>query len=257
MEVACPLAQSASNCLLRLPLSGQPFSFLTLLCGQAAAALGGDPNAAAALVALEIADKAITACDAWELAQAISEGDGEKVEAKALEIGVSLATDAIPGNVVMIKLGKALHVLGLGTVGTKIVAKVGGKVDDVLVSLVGHDGVGLLLAVEEKYGNRLWTTGKPGSSSVNAAEHWNKHGGEFADINSVDQYVERAHSMFTGTQGSTLTVVRTNGEVVKYHPQSNTIAVFSEDGIPKTMFKPDASVHGMSSNLEYFYSQGR
>jgi len=131
-------------------LKGLGANLSALSAGIAAAALGGDPNAAAAtgknaaqnnelitlsiaaaLVALEIADKAITAYDAWELAQAISEGDGEKVEAKALEIGAGLATDAIPGNVVMIKLGKALHVLGLGTVGTKIVAKVGGKVDDV------------------------------------------------------------------------------------------------------------------------------
>jgi len=120
-----------------------------LSAGIAAAVIGKDVDAAAmtgknaarnnemvvliiaiALVALEVADKAMIAVDAWELAQAVAENDQEKVEAKALEIGVGLATDAVPGNVVTIKIGKLLHGFGVATVGAKVVAKAGGKVDE-------------------------------------------------------------------------------------------------------------------------------
>lgn len=92
---------------------------------------------AIALVALEVADKVMTAVDAWELAQAVAENDQEKVETKALEIGAGLATDAIPGNVVAIKIGKFLHGFGMTTVGVKVVAKAGGKVDEA-VEVVGR-----------------------------------------------------------------------------------------------------------------------
>lgn len=114
---------------------------------------------AIALVALEVADKAMAAVDAWGLAQAVAENDQEKVEAKALEIGVGLATDAVPGSVVTIKIGKLLRGFGAATNGAKVVAKAGGKIDSVVGKALGKDGVQQLLRAEEKYGERLWTKG--------------------------------------------------------------------------------------------------
>jgi hypothetical protein len=89
-----------------------------------------------ALVALEVADKAMTAVDAWGACSGVAENDQEKVEAKALEIGVGLATDAVPGSVVTIKIGKLLRGFGAATVGAKVVAKAGGKVGEVIERIV-------------------------------------------------------------------------------------------------------------------------
>lgn len=35
-----------------------------------------------------------------------------------------------------------------------------------------------------------------------------------------------------------LTKTRKNGDTLYYHPDSNTFAVKTKDGVPKTMFKP-------------------
>ena len=53
----------------------------------------------------------------------------------------------------------------------------------------------------------------------------------------------------------TLTKIRLNGEIVLYHPGTNTFASFTKEGIPKTLFKPDVLRHKYSSNLEYFNAQ--
>jgi hypothetical protein len=55
--------------------------------------------------------------------------------------------------------------------------------------------------------------------------------------------------------GSTLTRIRSNGDVVRYHPGSNTFGVMDANGAPRTFFRPDPAVHGHATNLDYFYAQ--
>ncbi len=40
-------------------------------------------------------------------------------------------------------------------------------------------------------------------------------------------------------QKTTLKKTRTNGDKLFYHPKSNTFAVQNQQGVPKTMFKPN------------------
>lgn len=53
----------------------------------------------------------------------------------------------------------------------------------------------------------------------------------------------------------TLTKIRPNREVVFYDPGSNTFAVTTSNGTPKTMFRPDPAQHGFPSNLDYYNAQ--
>ena len=53
----------------------------------------------------------------------------------------------------------------------------------------------------------------------------------------------------------TLIKIRVNGEKVFYHQATETLAIQSAAGAPKTMFKPDSSKHGYLTNLDYFNAQ--
>ncbi len=102
----------------------------------------------------------------------------------------------------------------------------------------------------------IWSTKHQMSSVENALDHWNRHRHEFPNINNATEYVDAARSFAKAPPPGTLTIIRKNGEVVLYHPESNTFAVtVSAGGPPKTMFKPDPLVHGYPTNMDYFNAQ--
>jgi filamentous hemagglutinin len=74
-------------------------------------------------------------------------------------------------------------------------------------------------------------------------------------MQNAKQYVEAAHAFIYHPPAGTLTLTRSNHEVVFYDPKSNLFAVRAVNGAPKTFFKPDPAVHGYKTNLEYFYGQ--
>ena len=49
--------------------------------------------------------------------------------------------------------------------------------------------------------------------------------------------------------------LRTNGDVVRYNPGSNTFGVMDSSGAPRTYFRPDPAQHGYPTNLDYFNAQ--
>lgn len=51
------------------------------------------------------------------------EGDTDEATEIATEIAAGAATDAIPGNVVLVKIGVVLKKAGLGALGVKIIKK--------------------------------------------------------------------------------------------------------------------------------------
>jgi hypothetical protein len=59
-------------------------------------------------IALELIDKGITAYDAWQLEKAIKEGRTDDAEEIAAGIAIGLATEAVPGNQILRKIGTAL-----------------------------------------------------------------------------------------------------------------------------------------------------
>ncbi len=70
-----------------------------------------------------------------------------------------------------------------------------------------------------------------------------------------EDYVKKAKSFVNNPPIGTLTKIRANGDVVLYNPFSNTFAVRTADGVPRTLFKPDTAKHGYATNLDYFRSQ--
>jgi pyocin large subunit-like protein len=86
-----------------------------------------------------------------------------------------------------------------------------------------------------------WTPGKIQDISLNAAEHWTKHGREFPGIKSANEYVEAANKFVLNPPPSVQTFNRSNGDKLFYDPVSNTFAVQASSGMPRTMFRPDSA----------------
>jgi RHS repeat-associated protein len=84
----------------------------------------------------------------------------------------------------------------------------------------------------------IWTSTNKLSAVKNAFFHWLKHGREFPNLENAKQYVEAAWDFVTDPPAGTLSKVRANGDTVLYEPSTNTFAVKTADGVPRTMFKP-------------------
>jgi len=101
----------------------------------------------------------------------------------------------------------------------------------------------------------LWTATKHKTPAQNALRHFNDHGSDFPDVQNSLEYVAKAQDFLRSPMASTLTRVRSNGDVVRWHPGSNTFGVMDAGGAPRTLFKPDPTLHGKADNWEYFYAQ--
>ncbi len=69
------------------------------------------------------------------------------------------------------------------------------------------------------------------------------------------EYMAKAQDFLRNPPGGTLTKIRSNGDVVRYHPASNKFAVMDSTGAPRTIFKPNSANHAHPTNLDYFYAQ--
>jgi filamentous hemagglutinin len=76
-------------------------------------------------IALELMDKGLQAYDVFRLAKAIEAGDTDEAAEISAEIALGTATDAIPGNVVVIKIVSAVKKFGLVGLSAKILGKFG------------------------------------------------------------------------------------------------------------------------------------
>jgi filamentous hemagglutinin len=100
----------------------------------------------------------------------------------------------------------------------------------------------------------MWTATKTKSPAQNALRHFKDHGGDFGAKNALD-YVRQAHRFLLNPPAGTLTRIRGNGDIVRYNPVTNTFGVLAPQGVPRTFFKPDPTVHGFPTNLDYFNAQ--
>ena len=101
---------------------------------------------------------------------------------------------------------------------------------------------------EAQGASKLWSKGKAASGVRNAFEHWMRHGKEFSNLQNAKQYVEAARDFVTNPPTGTLSKLRANGDTVLYNPSTNTFAVKTVDGVPRTMFKP-------TNGMTYFNAQ--
>jgi hypothetical protein len=119
-----------------------------------------------------------------------------------------------------------------------------------LLGRIGRGVDGLVARAE----GPLWTSAKNKTPTENAHRHFVDHGIQVG-ARDVLEYVRKAQGFLRNPPPGTLTKVRPNGDVVRYHPATNTFGVMDSTGAPRTFFKPDPTVHGMSSNLDYFHAQ--
>ena len=84
----------------------------------------------------------------------------------------------------------------------------------------------------------VWSHG-PYGSAENAAEHWQKHGGEFPEDHSETDYVREANAFVHHPPPGTRIKHDSRGDTLFYQPSTGTFAVMDASGEPRTFFKPD------------------
>jgi pyocin large subunit-like protein len=85
-----------------------------------------------------------------------------------------------------------------------------------------------LLAIN--IGKQIWSSTKNKTSVQNALTHWNNHKSEFPELLNAKQYVKRSKNFFQNTNG-VLTKIRSNGDILLYHKESNIFGVFTKKGL--------------------------
>ena len=94
----------------------------------------------------------------------------------------------------------------------------------------------------------IWSSTKQISAARNALRHWNKHRAEFPELQNSLQYVKAARRFLQNPPAGTLTRTRSNGDVLRYDPATNTFGIMTNKGTPRTMFRP-------KQGIQYWYRQ--
>jgi len=91
--------------------------------------------------------------------------------------------------------------------------------------------------VEAERGTAVWSTARNRSAEEGAQRSFERNGADFG-ATTLGAYVEAVHAFIANPPPGTETVRRRNGDTLYYHAPSNTFAVATRDGAPRTMFKP-------------------
>lgn len=87
-------------------------------------------------------------------------------------------------------------------------------------------------------GRPLWTSSRRGSAEENARRAFARNGDSFG-TSSLEAYVRKARTFIDAPPAGAQRLTRRNGDVLLYHPASNTFAVASREGAPRAFFHPD------------------
>jgi pyocin large subunit-like protein len=101
--------------------------------------------------------------------------------------------------------------------------------------------------------NVNFAPGRPRDPVVNLNRHWESHRSEFPQLKNAYEYQQATEKFVTSPPRGTLIRELENNRKAFYNPSTNTLG-FTDRGKPASMYKPDPSVHGKSSNMEYFNS---
>ena len=82
------------------------------------------------------------------------------------------------------------------------------------------------------------TANRRETASVKIARLYERNGAAFG-AKSADDYAARMKRFLDNPPAGVDTVKRPNGDTLYYQASTNTFAVVSRDGTPRTMFKPD------------------
>ncbi|HEY1878544.1 MAG TPA: hypothetical protein VGG68_01285 [Caulobacteraceae bacterium] len=86
-------------------------------------------------------------------------------------------------------------------------------------------------------GKPMWAANRRHSAVENAQYQFARNGVDFGAHSETD-YVTKVHAFVDHPPATAQTLDRNNGDRLIYDPKSNTFAVVSRDGAPRTMFKP-------------------
>lgn len=86
-------------------------------------------------------------------------------------------------------------------------------------------------------GKPLWAANRNHTAQENADYQFNKNGKDFGAA-SETEYVAKAHAFIDAPPTGVQKVERSNGDALLYDAKSNTFAVVTKTGAPRTMFKP-------------------
>ena len=87
-------------------------------------------------------------------------------------------------------------------------------------------------------GRPMWTSSRRGGAEENARKAFARNGESFGAPN-LETYVRKARAFIESPPSGAQRLTRRNGDVLMYHPGSNTFAVASRDGTPRAFFRPD------------------
>ena len=86
-------------------------------------------------------------------------------------------------------------------------------------------------------GKPMWAANRNHTAQENADYQFNKNGKDFGAV-SVAEYVAKAHAFIDAPPTGVQKVARSNGDALLYDAKTNTFAVATRAGAPRTMFKP-------------------
>jgi hypothetical protein len=104
----------------------------------------------------------------------------------------------------------------------------------------GDGGGGMALAnapVRKVNGRPVWAANRRHGAEDNAQYQFGKNGRDFAAA-TEDDYIAKVHAFVANPPAGAETINRKNGDRLIYDPRTNTFAVVTKDGAPRTMFKP-------------------
>ena len=86
-------------------------------------------------------------------------------------------------------------------------------------------------------GKPLWAANRNHTAQENADYQFNKNGKDFGAV-SETEYVAKVHAFVDAPPTGVQKLQRSNGDALLYDAKTNTFAVVTKTGAPRTMFKP-------------------
>jgi pyocin large subunit-like protein len=86
-------------------------------------------------------------------------------------------------------------------------------------------------------GKPMWAPNRKHTAQENADYQFDKNGKDFGAATEA-QYVAKVHAFVDAPPAGVQKIERANGDALLYDGKTNTFAVVSKDGAPRTMFKP-------------------
>lgn len=86
-------------------------------------------------------------------------------------------------------------------------------------------------------GKPMWAANRKHTAQENADYQFNKNGKDFGAASEA-QYVAKTHAFVDAPPAGVKKIARSNGDALLYDTKSNTFAVVTSAGAPRTMFKP-------------------